>query len=234
EGTYAISVAEGSPADTAGIRRDDRIIKINGKATNRRFGSLSEEDLDAMLTADSAQAMEFELQRGGQPLTVQVVPVEVCNLTVQYMPGQLSISPSQGNTIIVTDMLFTVADEAWERRAFIAPDMAYAMSATRSRNDIIRKAADFGGGFLGNLAGVQRLATAVNLGTRLSLNKDQALKADSVSLFLLARTGVNVDLVPGFWASVYDYPQSSAWNETYFGLRPTLAERSDVFVSTLE
>src|SRR5690606_17207215 len=122
----------------------------------------------------------------------------------------------------------------WQRLAFLAPDLAYAMSETRAANNKLRGLLSKGATFLdkAGVAGAGLLGTAA-FGSKFVLNVDQALAADRVSLFLLARLGVDVEQVPDFWRGIYQYAEGDTALDKHFGLRPGLTEREEAFQSAI-
>lgn len=235
EGAFVAAVAKGSPAADAGLLRGDRIIAINGDHVESLIPGRGSDRLEKLIegAAKRQDRVVVSVERDGQVIDLGISPVKVCDLKVEYVPGDHVRSPRAGEHVIVSDMLFSVGQSRWQQQAFLAADMAYAMSATAKRNATVKKLTGFASGFLGAVTGVDSLDTVVNMGTSVALSKTQSLKADRAALFLLARAGIDVKQVPGFWESVYAYPQSSTWAQTYFGSRPALSERQVVFATTL-
>lgn len=234
-GPRVTAVPTGSPAHTAGVQRGDLLVTVNGKKVQKRSEDATAKNLDELFaeTTGSDDPIALTVECDGQTLEITMNPVIVCDLQVEYVPVATQFHARNG-VVAVSDLLFLVTQHDWQRRAFIAPDMAYAMNPTQKVNDRKKRLLGIGGNVLAALAGVDGIATVANLGGSLVMNKGQALDADRISLFLLARAGDDLDHVVAFWPSVYEYPEGDSWKSTYFGLRPTLAERTATFQSAIE
>ncbi len=229
-GARVIAVPSGSPADIAGVQQGDKLITVNGRKVEKRNPTATTENLDELFNdaAESDAAIAITVERAGTTLDLTLKPVNVCDLKVEYVPVAFQM-PSSGGYVAVSELFFLVAQEDWQRRAFLAPDMAYAMNPAQKTNSLKKKMLGAGGNVLSALAGVNGIGALAHIGGNLAMNKGQALQADRISLFLLARAGDDIEQVASFWSAVYAYPESANWKSTYFGLRPTLEERATAF-----
>lgn len=229
------TVAKGSPADLAGVRAGDVVVSVNGDTPRRGFRTTYEEKLDSLFAHESADPVELVVDREGAQQSFTIVPAEVCDLRLTYMPGMDGRFHGESTQdILVTEAFFRAGEEEWQRLAFLAPDLAYAMSETRAANNKLRGLLSKGATFLdkAGVAGGGLLGTAA-FGSKFVLNVDQALAADRVSLFLLARLGVDVEQVPDFWRGIYQYAEGDTALDKHFGLRPGLTEREEAFQSAI-
>lgn len=71
EGLMVANIAEGGPADGAGLQRFDVITRFNGKSIDGMEALLS-----AVAEASTSKPSKLELIRGGQTQTVSIQPVE--------------------------------------------------------------------------------------------------------------------------------------------------------------
>ncbi len=229
------TVATGSPADLAGVQAGDVVVSVNGDKPRRGFRTSYEEKLASLFAHESADPVELVVTRDDGEHAFTITPVEACNLRLTYVPRMTGRFHSERiNDIIVTEAFFQAGDEEWQRQAFLATDLAYAMSETRAANEKMRGFLGKGAAFLETVgvAGGGLLNTAA-LGSHFVLNADQALAADRVSLFLLARLGVDVEQVPDYWRSIYRYAEGDGALDKHFGLRPGLTEREAAFEEAL-
>ncbi|MGH2704771.1 MAG: S1C family serine protease [Actinomycetota bacterium] len=71
-GVEVVEVVQGSPADRAGIRREDIILDIDGTAVG------DSGDLQRLMTAEAiGRPLEITLLRGGEVMTARATPVEL-------------------------------------------------------------------------------------------------------------------------------------------------------------
>jgi S1-C subfamily serine protease len=71
-GVEVVEVVQGSPADRAGIRREDIILDVDGTPVGDGG------DLQRLMTAEAiGRPLEIMLLRGGEVMTLRVTPVEL-------------------------------------------------------------------------------------------------------------------------------------------------------------
>jgi S1-C subfamily serine protease len=67
-----VEVVDGSPADTAGLRAEDLIVEVDGVAVEQV------NDLQRLMAGELiGQAATMEVVRGGNPISVEIVPAEL-------------------------------------------------------------------------------------------------------------------------------------------------------------
>ena len=67
-----VEVVEGSPADTAGLRAEDLIVEVDGTAVEQV------NDLQRLMAGELiGQAATIQVVRGGNPISVEIVPAEL-------------------------------------------------------------------------------------------------------------------------------------------------------------
>lgn len=228
-----LRVFDGGPAQAAGLMAGDVILAINGNEVqgnnwrgNSRWDAAWEE------VKETEEASEYTVQRGGQRVTVEVQPTEVCDITLLYTASKLPITPKTQGVVFMTPLIDEVVQEPWQELAFLAPEIAVSMNTTRATQGKMQKAAGIFGNVMAAVTGVD-LGGAAMVGIGLKKSKASRLEGDRVGLYLLARLGVDVAQVPGFWEQVYNFPRDSGWASTFFGTMPTLEERREVFDRTL-
>lgn len=222
-----IAVYPGSPAEAAGLKPGDTLVAINGETIpeNGRFTNkdrrekFTEEALEN--AKDSAEPLTLTVNRDGQTQDVTITPVQACDVGVIYMPRVFHTMRQPGFAMIspIVDQF----EEKWQVQAFIAPEIAVSMSENIQRKETVRKVGGFLEGAISMATGTD-LQGITALGTTAWYSKPTALEGDRKALYLLARIGVDVTQVPGFWTAVYNFP-SEGTARTFFGMRPSLEER---------
>jgi S1-C subfamily serine protease len=70
-GLVILSIADGSPADSAGLLIGDIIVKANGRSVRNHS-----DFLDVLLRTEEGRVLELDLVRGGEAKTVSVTPAD--------------------------------------------------------------------------------------------------------------------------------------------------------------
>ncbi len=230
-----IAVHPGSPAETAGLKVGDQLVAINGEIIpeNGRFTNknrreeFTEEALDK--AKDSATPLTLTVDRNGQTNEITITPVRACDIGVIYLPRVFHTMREPGVAIIspIVDQF----EETWQVQAFIAPEIAVSMSENIQRRKTVRNVGGFLEGAISMATGTD-LQGITALGTTVWYSKPTALEGDRNALYLLARIGVDVTQVPGFWTAVYNFPREGT-ARTFFGMRPSLEERLGAMNETI-
>jgi C-terminal processing protease CtpA/Prc len=72
EGVRVASVDESSPAESAGLRRGDRIVALNGSRITGGSNSIAD-----LIERSEARKVLLEIERDGSPMTIEVKPREI-------------------------------------------------------------------------------------------------------------------------------------------------------------
>ncbi|MBO9716201.1 MAG: PDZ domain-containing protein [Pseudoxanthomonas sp.] len=225
-----VGVAKGSPADLAGIKRKDTLTAVNGDSVGKRFGGNSDERVTELLdeAAESDEAVTFSLVRDGQPLEIEVTPVLLCDLKLQYLPSQGSLNTAESGYVVVTEMMFDVTESEFERQAYLASEMSFALTKAVAANRRMGKFLNVSSQLLGAFTGNSLVGAAGSAGTlahSLGTSKELSLKADRTSVFLLASIGSDVEQLPAFWSRFYERAGSNVDFANWLSLRPTAEDR---------
>lgn len=227
------AVFANGPAAAAGVQVGDMVQTINGeKVLGKTFRG--EPRWDGVMDEATAEegTMTLGVTRNGQPMDIDVPLVEACDILVAYHTRNLPIVRVPGMAV-VTAMIDTVADEPWEVRAYLAPEIAASMNEAAKR----QKKASKGWNIVGDVVGVASggmlsgVGTAGGMGTAILGAKGVQLEGDRIGLYLLARLGDDITQVPAFWEQVYSYPEDGAG--TLGGIRASLEDRREGFTTTI-
>jgi len=222
-----IAVFPGSPAEAAGLKPGDTLVAINGQVIpeNGRFTNLNRREEfteDALEKAKaSSEPLTLTVNRDGETQNVSITPIMACDVGVLYMPRVFHTMREPGVAMI--SPLVDQFEERWQVQAFIAPEIAVSMSENIKRRETVRKVGGFLEGAISMATGTD-LQGITALGTTAWYSKPIALEGDRKALYLLARIGVDVTQIPGFWTAVYNFPREGT-ARTFFGMRPSLEER---------
>lgn len=116
-----VAVAQGSPAERAGVRRGDRILEVQGRKA-RRVRHVFE-----ALRDEPGGVPRLALERRGRPLTVDVPPVPACATEFWVQVSDVITTgrvPRAGQAFVTTGVVRFVEDDD-ELAAAIAHELAH-------------------------------------------------------------------------------------------------------------
>ena len=191
-GPAVLALADGGPAERAGLRRDDVLLRLDGKAlprfeAERRSGG-SFERMEAILAAieeafaDGEAAVE--VRRQGAALTLTIPAEQGCASRFQLIPSRRVNALADGRYVQVTTAIVEYAADDQELAAVLAHELAHNILGHRARLD----AAGVARGFFGNF------------GRNARLIRETEAEADRLSVYLLERAGYDPEAAVRFWS----------------------------------
>lgn len=226
-----LNVAEGSPAEEAGIQRGAKLISFNGDPVP--VGAEAVEDLGEELnnTLDSGTAPEtvrLTVRQDGQKETLTLSPESTCDYPAQVAQQGGLNAFADGNAVYVTSSMMRFTTDQ-ELSVVVSHEIAHnAMSHIEKKQDNATL-----GAVLGALADVAVTASTgystggqyAQSGAQIagqSHSQDFEREADYVGVYILGRAGYSLDEVPEFWRHMAQAnPESIGMASTH----PTSAER---------
>lgn len=189
-GPLAIStLLPDSPAAAAGLRRDDAIIAINGRAV----ATLAPEGEDHLREAAFAllaetpveQSVTLVLARGERQFSVSLAAPRGCRSLVEILLGEAPNARSDGRVIqLQYDFARGLSDE--QVAIVFAHELAHNVLEHR------RRKAE---------AGIDNGGAAAELGRNRQANRQAEVEADRLSVHLLANAGYDPAIIVEFWRS---------------------------------
>ena len=122
-----ISVATGSPAESAGVQVGDDILSVNGVS----FSQLHTESDDSALLADQIEerlAATLVLERNGRPFTVSFQGETACVTRFILKTGKGLTAYSDGNNVALSANLVDFAQNADELAVFAGHELAHVVA----------------------------------------------------------------------------------------------------------
>jgi Zn-dependent protease with chaperone function len=182
-----LAVVPGSPAERAGVRVDDVLLRVDGQALaatpSDSGGDRTEAIQDAIDAAFADGSAELELRRGETALTVRVAAEEGCASRFQLLPARGLDAHADGEYVQITTRLAEYVADDQELAAVLAHEFAHNVLGHRERLDAARVAR----GFLGNF------------GRNARLIRETEVEADRLSVYLLDRAGFDPEAAVRFW-----------------------------------
>lgn len=193
----AMFVVENSPADKAGLKKGDVLQSVGGKSAPVGDNAAKKllDQFDSHLRADTP--MPFVIVRGEEQLTLNVVPSRACKYPVVLSEQDAVNAFADGNKIVITKGLIRFVENDDELSLVIAHELAH--------NAMSHIDAKMGNYMLGTIFDVIAAAYGVNTQGGFGKIAAQAYsqefeeEADYVGLYILARTGRDVDAAATFW-----------------------------------
>lgn len=223
-------VPKGSPAEKAGLLPGDSITAINNQPLDAE--KLSKEDLTKLLTPDedADTPLILTIRRGDETMKKKLVPETFCDSHAVVFPEGTVNALTNGEVILVTYGLLRFVDNDDELAMVLAHELGHNVMGhqlAKSKNMKI-------GGAFGILLDVAAAAVGVNTNgnfTRMGMNtgmnygsQDFEREADYVGMYLLARSGYEIDKVPNLWRRMaVEHPDGIEPNHR--GTHPSSAER---------
>lgn len=205
EALQILAVVPGSPADQAGIQAGDRLISLDqqpfhtGKGAaadaSTRLRQLEPQSSTALKT--TPPAIELQLYRQQQLLTVAVQPINGCDYPLVILNSDQINAFADHRTIIVTEGMLDFASDDRDLALVLAHELAHNVLAhvpATSRNGLIGASIDL----LLWSHGIPSPG-AFTLGGLNSYSKAFESEADYISLYLLARADYPLAGSADFW-----------------------------------
>jgi hypothetical protein len=183
-----LAVAAGGPAERAGLRRDDVLLRLDGEALPNGPGpdgprEMMETLLGAIERAFADGSANVDLRRGAETSSVLVRAEQGCATRFQVAPSPDLNAHADGRYVkVTTSLAYYLADDQ-ELAALLAHEFAHNMRRHRARLD----SAGVARGFLGNF------------GRNARLIRETESEADRLSVYLLDRAGYDPEASVRFW-----------------------------------
>lgn len=214
-------VLTGSGAEQAGIQRGDLLVTLAGKPMPQ--GTDAERQAAVLLSPLVVKKAPISLgvQRNDQQRAINVPLTFACAFSIELGNADNVNTYADGRRVLITRgmLKFTQSDE--ELAYLIAKDMAHNILGHAIRQRMVSTIAEVIDNLL--LPHPDPTTTAGTAGIRV-YPQDLDAAADTLSLYLLARAGYNIDNVPAFWKRLSDKYPSSVTNG-YTALHPSTAYR---------
>jgi hypothetical protein len=198
-----VSVAAGSPADTAGLKPGDEIVSVDGKPLE--YGKKASKVLPALFNKPGGALVKLAIDREGTKMEIEVKPALICRYPVRIVDKEQINAFADGDNIGITTGMIRFASSNTELSLVIAHELAHNIMG-----HIDKKKGNVAGGaavglvfdVLAALAGVNTGGAFARLGARAgagSFSQSFEAEADYVGLYLMARADMDFRAAPGFW-----------------------------------
>jgi beta-barrel assembly-enhancing protease len=173
-GIGVMALAAGGPADRAGLRPNDIILSLDGRALTADLGAIA-----AAFEDGSAAA---EIARGAERLTLTIRAERGCASVFQAVPRRSRNANADGTTVNVNAGLIAYVGDDDELASVIAHEFAHNVLQHRVRL---------------NEAGVSR--GVLGIGRENRPIRETEIEADRLSVYLMDRAGYDPQAAVRFW-----------------------------------
>ena len=221
------TVVKNSPADVAGVKEGDLIIRVNdkeapvGEGASGKLSEIIKEELK------DGKNVKFTVRHDGIQEVRNITPVKICDYPLVVLNQDDVNAYADGNNIIVFQGMMDFARTDQELSMVVAHELAH-----NSMRHIEAKKKNYYIGFLFDVIVIG--FTGVDFGIRnaaaQAYSKEFEAEADYVGMYILAREGIDLDGVPEFWRRMGARNPKSI-EDNYLASHPSTPER---FVSLEE
>lgn len=216
-----VSVASYGPAAEAGMQSKDIITAVNdnplvtGPNATAIFDNLLREEMA------SGEPIKISVRRGEQTLELQVTPLMVCDYPVALVLSDELNAYADGHNVYITRRMLRFTDSDKELALVIAHELAHNIMGhidKRQQNSLIGTIIDLAV----NSQGFNTQGYFSDLTGNAYSHAFEA-EADYVGMYILARTGMDLDGASYFWRRMA--VESPANIDSHTSSHPATAER---------
>ena len=223
------AVAEGSPADLAGLKANDQIVAVGNWTWSSEEASDFSRSLSRRLDAlKKRDAVPIEIERDGERLSVNLTPERVCAVQLSMKPTLEVQARTNGREIAVTMGMAERLDDE-QIRTVLAHELAHC-----AMGHISRASVNSGVGLVFDLAFATQGVWLGGVFSRLSrdvMSINIEREADYVSMYLLANAGFNTAERAEIWRELAD---EVTFRSSLFTTHPYSPERYLLLTKTHE
>ncbi|MGV3741669.1 MAG: M48 family metalloprotease [Burkholderiaceae bacterium] len=217
------NVLRGSEAEKAGVRRGDIVVGIEGHEVSS--GHNIEEKAAALMDGAMQRKNRFALtvRRNGSDMTLDVPATRACAFDVELGNADYVNAYSDGRRSLITAGMLDYARTDAELAIVVAKEIAHNIVMQRPRAHIVST--------IDQLRVFDVLARTSPSSTKIRpYTAVMDATADKYSLYLLARTGHDIDKVLPFWKRLAGEFLATQPN-SYTALHPSSAYRFSVMTA---
>lgn len=207
------SVLPQSPADHAGVQRDDGILAIGSEQmaelSPRGEGNLREAAFDVLAEQPAEGPVALRIRRGNNAHDVSLQPEAGCRSLVEILVGDGPRARSDGRVIqIQYDFAAGLGDE--QLAIVVAHELAHAVLEHRRR----KIEAGINNGLFAEIGRNQRA------------NREAEIEADRLSVHLLSNAGYDPGSIAAFWRNASEHGMGSGLLPSF--VYPSREARADL------
>ena len=220
EALKVTSVIQASPADKAGLKPGDIILKVNDHSTIAGKGAVKDHNnlIDDLTIGD----VRLKVMRGDAVIDMNISTEPVCSYGVYIIMNNAVNAFADGNNIYITSGLMRFAESDREIAMVIGHEIAHnAMQHLEARKANSGLASVFD--IISAAYGVNTHGLFSSMGGR-SFSKEFEHEADYLGLYIIARAGLDIENLENFWRRMAaENPGTN--DDSFFRTHPISANR---------
>ncbi len=222
-----VSVASGSPADQAGLKKGDQLVSVGGQDVTGKWDySKQLEKLIAELSDDGNDIQIVATRNNDtQTITTFVTPEVVCDVDVNIVNEDSFNAYTNGEDMWFHVGLIRFAENDWELQLVVAHELAHITELhveKKKKNSLLGSLADI---LIAGATGTYT-DTFAQVGA-MAYSQEFEREADYISLYIMADAGLDTAEVANFWRRLAaESPSSnSSLRNSHYSTHPSAAER---------
>lgn len=223
------AVAENSPAHTAGLKPNDRIVAVGNwvwtAESANEFNRSLKRRLDVLMRRD---AVQLEIERDGERMSFDLTPARICSVQLSLKPTLEVQARTNGREILVTAGMAERLDDE-QIRTVLAHELAHC-----TMGHITRAGVNSALGLMFDLAFLTQRVWLGGVFSRLSrdaMSINIEREADYVSMYLLANADFDTAGRAEIWRELAD---EVTFRSSFFTTHPYSPERYLLLTKTHE
>ena len=219
-----MGVLAGSGAAKAGIRVGDKLDMVEGKPVPP--GSDAERQAATMLAPliNRGASVRLTMVRNGAPVQVTVPFTRACAYSIELGNADNVNAYNDGRRVLITRGMMNFAANDNELAYVLAKEMAHN-SLNHAR---VQRTTGTAGAIIDNLIRIRPdMSAMAGMSGMKPMPQTMDAAADTLSLYMLARAGYDIDAAPRFWERLASQYPPGALN-AYTALHPATSYRLSV------
>jgi hypothetical protein len=217
-------VLAGSGAARAGVRRGDRLVTVESKPVPEGPNAERQVAIILIPLVTSRSNIKLNVLRDGANIALTVPLTRACAYSIELGNADNVNAYDDGRRVMITRGMMDFARTDEELAYMLAKEMAHNSLGHTNKQNMSATI----GGIVDNLIRIHPDATALagTSGVR-PLPQELDAAADTLSLYMLARAGYNIDNAMRFWERLANQVPSTVLNG-YTAIHPSTAYRLSV------
>lgn len=216
-------IAPGSPAEKAGLREGDVLLRIDGKPLPT--GEKASAELAKLYdeVAQKKTAFTLDVERGEAAIPITLTPEIGCNYPVLLANDDSLNAFADGARIVIMRGMLRFAESDTELATVIAHELAHNVMehiSAKQGNVMLGTLADI----LAAIGGVNTQGTFGRLGSA-AYSQDFEAEADYVGLYIMVLSGLEIEGTAHFWRRMAAAHPQAIQSGGFLATHPSTPER---------
>lgn len=218
-------VDKGSPADLAGLKRKDIVLKVDGEDVPQGFWGSSYAPRWVDEAVWDKEEVTLEVERDGKPLSITIRARQQCDYGLAIMYEDIINAYTDSESIYMYTGMMDALPEDDDLALIMGHELAHCTMGHTKVQAVNRGIATGIGAIVQALTGVENLAGAMGAASRYVYSHERELEADYVGLYYAARAGYDISDAADSWRKL------AAQSPAYMRMSPTHPSSAERFLT---